>query len=293
MEIPNNIQVVARYCDLKKWSAFTKKNYVCALRRFLYHYKHIKDHEHINDAMVEDYLLTIPGRSSRCTTHSVIKLWFRLKGQPNKLKYTPYPDKEDKLPIHVNQQEFIKMIQVCHNEKHRAIICLMFDCGLRVSEVINLKLNDIDASNMVINIIQSKGRKDRKVKLTTALLSIIQNYCAIYNPVNYLFSGQSNSMQYSTRSIQQVIKQLSKKADIKKQFTPHKFRHGYAMSLLENGETLDSIGHQLGHNNKKTTEIYARINNKVIQKIQSPLEQILNRQNSSTNALLGVPVQTP
>lgn len=283
MEIPKNIELVTRYCDLKKWSAFTKKNYVSALKRFLYHYKHIKDHEHINDGMVEDYLLTIPGRSSRCTAHSVIKLWFQLKGQPNKLKYTPYPEKEDKLPIHVNQEEFIKMIQACDNHKHRVIISLMFDCGLRVSEVINLKLNDIDYSNKLINVNQAKGRKDRRVKLSAAMQAIIEIYIQTHNPQIWLLNGQmakgSNTItQYSVRSCQQIIKALRLKAQITKPFTCHKFRHGFAMNLLENGTDIENIADLMGHKNSKTTKIYARMNNTVIQKTESPLEQILKTQ---------------
>ena len=172
------------------------------------------------------------------------------------------------------------MIAVCQNKKHRAIICLMFDCGLRVSEVVNLKLENIDDSNMILNIKQAKGRKDRKVKFTKVLQSILIDYYNEYLPQDYLFNGQLKS-QYSIKSCQEVVKQLTQKANISKAFTPHKMRHGFAMTLLENGATLDEIGNQMGHNSKKTTEIYARMNNNVIQKIESPLEQII-KENSLT-----------
>lgn len=252
----------------------TNKNYCSALRSFLYKHKsysHLKD---ISDEVILKYLLSIPGRSNRCTHHSAIKLMYRVHGFKNKMRFIPYPEKEDKLPVHVNKSEFIKLLSVCQNKKHRAIICLMFDCGLRVGEVINLKISDIDQSNMLLNIRQGKGRKDRKVKFTSVLYSVLMDYYNEYLPEEYLFNGQSKS-KYTIKSCQEVVKQLTTKAGINKDFTPHKFRHGYAMTLLENGATLDEIGNQMGHNSKKTTEIYARMNNAMIQKIESPLEQIL------------------
>lgn len=260
----------------------TNKNYCSALRMFLYHsdhigYSHLKD---ISDPIVLKYLLSIPGRSNRCTHHTAVKLMFRLHGFPNKLRYIPYPDKEEKMPIHVNKEEFLKMITVCKNNKHRAIIALMFDSGLRVSEVVDLKISDLDESNMIINVVQAKGRKDRRVKFSKVLLGILQDYMSEYNPIIYLFNGQSGAAQYSVKSCQEVVKQLTKKAGIAKNFTPHKFRHGFAMGLLENGTDIRRIQNQMGHNDPKTTEIYARMNNKVIQDIESPLEQIM-RQNGN------------
>ena len=287
------IQKVSDYIDqkfIKKEGEIvsnTNRSYCSALRMFLYddrhkHYSHLKD---ISDEVVLQYLLSISGRSNRCTHHTVIKLMFRLHGFGNKMRYIPYPEKEDKLPIHVNKDEFIKMINVCHNNKHRAIICLMFDCGLRVSEVINLKIENIDESNMIINVVQGKGRKDRKIKLSKFLLGILHDYMSEYNPIIYLFNGQGDLAQYSVKSCQEVVKQLTKKAGITKHFTPHKFRHGFAMTLLENKTTLDEIGNQLGHHSTKTTQIYARINNTVIQNIESPLEQIM-KQNKIGNKLI-------
>lgn len=287
MDIGKVVKRVSDYIDQKyikkegEEISNTNRNYCSALKMFLYHkehvgYSHLKD---ISDDVILKYLLAIPGRSNRCTHHSAIKMMYRVHGFPNKMRYIPYPEKEDKLPVHVNKSEFIQMMSICKNNKHRAIISLMFDAGLRVSEVINLKIADIDESNMLLNIIQGKGRKDRKVKLTGVLLSILRAYMSEFNPIIYLFNGQSGSAQYSIKSCQEVVKHLSKKAGITKHFTPHKFRHGFAMTLLENRTTLDEIANQMGHHTTKTTEIYARINNKVIQNIESPLEQIM-RENS-------------
>lgn len=283
------VQKVSDYIDQKYMKkdgediSNTNRNYRSALRMFLHDPRHVAFYnlKDISDDAILQYLLSIPGRSNRCTHHSAIKIMLRLHGFPNKMRYIPYPEKEDKLPVHVNLQEFAAMMAVCENLKHRAILALMFDCGLRVSEVVNLKLSDIDSSNMLVHVRQSKGKKDRSVKMSGVLLSILRTYFVSYQPKEYLFNGQSKE-RYTVKSCQEVVKQLCRKADIKKAFTPHKFRHGYAMALLENGSTLDEIGNQMGHESKKTTEIYARMNNKVIQKIQSPMEQIMSQQQTTT-----------
>jgi integrase/recombinase XerD len=290
METTNNVKLVVDYCKHKQWSERTITNYSYALKRFLLAFPKVYQHDHISDADISDYLLKIEGRSSRCTAHSVIKLWFMIKGQKNKLKFVPYPEKQDKLPIHVNKQEFLQIMSVCTNEKHRVIIALMFDCGLRVSEVVNLKISDIDASNMQLKIIQAKGRKDRIVKLSKLMLMLINNYIEIYKPVYWILNGQkpkgtTETTQYTTRSCEQIVIQLREKAGITKKFTPHKFRHGYAMNLLENGTDLNRIANQMGHNSTKTTEIYARMNNNVIQSIESPLEQIFKNQINNQNEI--------
>lgn len=280
-EIVNTVKLFQEFILFKYKSKNTAKNYGSAITSFLFAHKEISRATDINANMIIKYLMQFENLSTRRNNHSAIKLFYKYKskhGESSKFRYIPYPEKEDKLPIHVNKDEFIQMIQVCNNLKHKTIICLMFDCGIRVSEVINLKLSDIDMSNMILNIRQSKGRKDRKVKFTSILFNIIQQYYNEYAPVEYLFNGQFSN-KYSIKSCQEIVKQLAKKAGIDKGFTPHKFRHGYAMTLLENGATLDEIGNQLGHNSKKTTEIYARMDNRIIQKIESPLEQIVKSSN--------------
>lgn len=279
MEILKNVNLLRDYIMLKYQSHNTAKNYCGALTMFLVHFKDYPEPKAVSDEKIIDYLLQIPGHSNRRTHHSAIKLFYKIKGQPHKFRFIPYPEKEDKLPIHVNLDEFYQMVSVCTNEKHRLIITIMFDAGLRVSEVCNLKLQDIDQSNMLLNILHAKGRKDRKVKLSGILLQMIRSYCIAHKPDTYLFNGQG-SLQYTVKSCQEVVKQLCAKAGIQKHFTPHKFRHGFAMTLLENGETLSSIKNQLGHESEKTTEIYARMNNKVIQKIESPLEQLIRDKGS-------------
>lgn len=291
MEILNNVKSFRQFILFKYRSENTAKAYGSAVASFLAHHSELKEPKDINADQIIAYLMKYDNLSSRRNAHSAIKLFYRYKsrhGESSKFRFIPYPEKPDTLPVHVNKEEFMKIMSVCENKKHRAIICLMFDCGLRVSEVVNLKLSDIDRSNMLLNIRQSKGRKDRKVKFTSVLYAILMDYYNEYLPEEYVFNGQFKN-QYSIKSCQEIVKQLSEKAGITKKFTPHKFRHGYAMSLLENGSTLDEIGNQMGHNSKKTTEIYARMNNNVIQKIQSPLEQIVQSNGIMGKNILSLP----
>lgn len=274
MEILNNVKCLREHIMLKYGSENTAKNYCSALTMFLVHFKQYPEPKSVCDQKIIEYLLGIPGHSNRRTHHSAVKMFYHIKGQTHKFRFIPYPEKEDKLPIHVNKDEFFKMVSVCENEKHRLVITIMFDAGLRVSEVCKLKLEDIDRANMVLNILGAKKKKDRKVKLSPILLQMIISYYYAFKPQTYLFNGQS-SLQYSHKTCQEVVKQLRTKAGIQKHFTPHKFRHGFAMTLLENGAAMSEIQNQLGHESEETTKIYARMNNTIIQKIESPLEQMM------------------
>ena len=149
------------------------------------------------------------------------------------------------------------------------------DGGLRVSEVINLKIADIDSKQMKITIRQSKGRKDRQIKLSVILLKYLRDYAREYKPNLYLFNGQNGELQYSIRSCQKLFHNYAEKAGIKRKIKFHENRHGYAMSLLENGTDIERIKDLLGHSSSKTTRIYARMNNNVIQRELSPMEQIV------------------
>lgn len=280
-EIVNAVKSFREFIMFRYKSENTAKNYGSAVALFLSKHNVSRASDITADEIIK-YLLEFQNLSTRRNAHSAIKLFYKYKsrhGESSKFRFIPYPEKPDTLPIHVNKSEFIKIFSICKNKKHKAIICLMFDCGLRVSEVIRLKIKDIDKSNMLLNIVQSKKRKDRRIKLTNVMLNILMDYYNEYLPENFLFNGQSKE-QYTVKSCQNVVKQLTEKAGISKDFTPHKFRHGFAMALLENGAKLSEIGNQMGHDSEKTTQIYARINNTIIQKIESPLEQIINQSNN-------------
>lgn len=172
------------------------------------------------------------------------------------------------------KQKFSECSMFVRTKKHKAILGVLYACGLRVSELINLKLKHIDRSRMIINIIQAKGGKDRQTMLPESLLSLLEDYYREYLPVEYLFNGQ-NKEQYSARSVGEVVKQLAQKADIKnKKVYTHLMRHNCFTHMVENGVDIALIQRIAGHSSSKVTNIYLHISHNHISKINSPLNNI-------------------
>jgi site-specific recombinase XerD len=287
MNIEKYVSDLSEFIRYKFGETGTEKTYCGNVKLFLYKHQHIAQPKAITAKMIIDYLLAIPNLSTRYSAHSAIKFFYNFiqpHGESKKFKYIPYPEKVEYLPNAVTKEEFIALMQVCKNIKHQCIMMLAFDCGLRVSEIVNLKIANIRSDIMQVQVRQTKGRKDRYVKLTGILLSFLRNYFLEYKPLEYLFYGQyGKRTRYSVRSCQELLETYRIKANIPRHIKFHEQRHGYAMSLLENGTDLSKIQRNLGHNSPKTTEIYARMNNKVIQQTESPLEQIVREKD-----LLGI-----
>lgn len=186
-----------------------------------------------------------------------------------------YPKrKKNTLPKYISKPQVKKMIDETRNLKHRCIIMLLYSAGLRVSELINLKTIDIDSDSLLINISNSKGRKDRKVMLSEKVLTELRMYYKEFKPKVYLFEGQ-NKDHYSAKSIQNVVKEAAIRANINRRVTPHMLRHSFAIHLLENGTDIRYIQELLGHNSIQTTELYTYITDISKSKIKSPLDFIL------------------
>ena len=175
------------------------------------------------------------------------------------------PIKERKLPKVISKDVLIKKINCISNLKHKAILQLTYSVGLRVSEVVNLKILDIDSNRMIINIVQSKGNKDRVVPLSINVLETLREYYKQYHPKEYLFNGQFK-LQYSSHSCQSIFKKY-----INKDMKFHTLRHSFATSLVENGTNLAIIQKLLGHSSSKTTEIYTHVSNKLLLEVNLPI----------------------
>ncbi len=147
----------------------------------------------------------------------------------------------------------------------------LYSAGLRLGEVIELKVKDIDSKRMVIRITTAKGKKDRYVMLSNKLLSLLRDYYKEYRPKDYLFEGQKGD-KYSARSIQAILKQALKKAKVTKKASVHTLRHSFATHLLESGTDIRIIQQLLGHNSIKTTQIYTQVSISKITEIKSPLD---------------------
>jgi site-specific recombinase XerD len=175
------------------------------------------------------------------------------------------PRSEKKLPQIIEKEFLLKKISEIQNLKHKAIISLAYSTGMRVSEVCNLKISDIDSKRMLITVRQAKGRKDRVVPLSENILKLLREYFLEFRPNEYLFNGQ-NSLRYSHRSCNQIVKKY-----LGEKYHFHLLRHSQATALLEAGTDLRIIQKVLGHKNVKTTEVYTHVSNSILQKINLPI----------------------
>lgn len=263
----------------RKYRDNTVKNYSYCVALFLSKFKTKDSVKHISEADIKEFLYSFTEHNTQRAYHSAIKKLFHyVAKQPNKFKYIQYCKKKEKLPIVLSVDEIGNIIHCASNLKHKTILCLMYSTGMRVGEVISLKLADIDSSRMVINIVNAKGGKDRQVALDPTLLQLLRLYFKQYLPKVFLFNGQ-NDLQYSERSIAQFIQKYANVAGIKKRVYPHLIRHCYATHLHEGGTDLSIIQKLLGHSNIKTTQIYSHISHNHISKIKTPLQGIIKSNN--------------
>jgi len=249
------------------------KNYTSCLEVFLS--KIDKDHpKNINEMDIKGFLNNCIRPNTQRNYHSAIKLFYDICfNQKQKFKNIPYTKAEKRLPIVLSVDEVQRMFDVCVNLKHKVILSLLYSCGLRVSELINLKWEHIDRARMVINIIGAKGNKDRQVMLSAVLIPVLECYFLEYKSKVYVLNGQFG-LKYSAGSVLQVMKQLGAKANIGKRVWTHQMRHNSFTHMVENGVDINLIQKLAGHNNVKTTLIYTHISGNLISKIQSPLSNI-------------------
>ena len=189
----------------------------------------------------------------------------------------PRPKTPYILPKVISEQKILKGLQTIENLKHKAILFTAYSAGLRVSEVVRIKIADIDSDRMQIRIEAAKGKKDRMVTLAKATLVVLRAYFEQYKPKKYLFEGQNGEEHYSPRSAQTVFNQQFERIGLPKYFSFHSLRHSYATHLLENGTDIKYIQELLGHNDIKTTLRYTHVSKKAIEKIESPLDKILRK----------------
>lgn len=275
MNIGKYIQLYSEDLKLKNYAKSSIENYCSQLSVFLNDFEKIATKPtEISERQIKEWLLKTNTINSRKHKISAIKLFYHLTvKQPLKFKNIEYPRSEKKLPIVLSVDEIQKMFTVCENLKHKVILALLYSCGLRVSELINLKWSHIDRSRMIINIIQAKGNKDRQVMLTLELIPLLEKYWNEYKSKEYVLNGQFD-LQYSSRSIGEVIKQLASKAGINKRVYTHLMRHCAFTHMAENGIDINLIQRLAGHSNVKTTAIYLHTSHNLVSKIKSPLNYI-------------------
>ena len=206
---------------------------------------------------------------------NAIKFYFEQVLHREKLFFEeiPRPKKKSILPKVISKNDIVKIFSQVDNPKHSLMLKLCYGMGLRVSEIVNLKITNIDSQRMLVHIEAAKGKKDRYVPLPVSILDDLRNYYRAYRPKAYLFEGQYGG-QYAVRSVQAVFKNVMRKAKINKSVGIHGLRHSYATHLLECGTDMVFIQKLLGHKDIKTTEIYAKVSNRQLGKIKSPLDDL-------------------
>lgn len=275
MRIPKYITEFRNELQRKGYRDNSIKNYVSCVELFLQHFdSKVTEPIKVNEAQIKEYLRSFKEHNTQRAVHSAIKTFYKyVCRQPEKFKYIEYCKRSRKLPIVLSVEEIQRLFNVCTNLKHRAIIALMYSTGLRVGEVIALKIENIDSDRMVINIQNAKGGKDRQVMLNQNLLGLLRRYFKEYRPKEYLFNGQ-NDIQYSERSIAQFLKHYAERAELNKRIYPHLIRHCSFTHLVENGVDINLIQRLAGHQSVKTTNLYIQTSHNLISRIQSPLQLI-------------------
>jgi site-specific recombinase XerD len=182
-----------------------------------------------------------------------------------------------KLPSILSREEIKSIFDVTENLKHKAILMTVYSAGLRVSEVCNLKIKDIDSKNMQILIRQGKGKKDRYSLLSKVNLEVLREYWKRYHPTEYLFSGSGGTGSISHRSVQRMLERSIKKTGITKKSSVHTLRHSFATHLLEDGTDICYIQRLLGHAQITTTTVYLHLRRMDLLNIKSPLDTLLDK----------------
>ncbi len=273
------IKRFVEWMEQKRYSRSTQKTYAQALGLFLAYYKD-KDVETLKgkdiDAFITNYV--IKNKLSISYQNQVInacKLFFsKVLCRSVVVEKLERPKREFQLPHVLSKEEVKRILQSISNVKHRTILSLIYACGLRRSELIHLRITDINGDRKCLMVRQGKGKKDRMVPLSEKTLNMLREYYKTYKPSYWLFEGQTKGTTYSPTSIRSILKKACKKAGINKPVTPHWLRHSYATHLMENGTDTRYVQELLGHKSIKTTTIYTHVTEKSLENIRSPFDDL-------------------
>jgi len=266
---------------LKAYSTNTIRTYKSELSYFLKYFESF-ELKTVTKEQIESYIFYMITKykiseSKQNTTINAIKFYYeQVLGKPREYYEIQRPKKLKSLPNVLSQEEVFKLINTPENIKHKAILYTIYSCGLRINELLNLRINDIRKDDSYVFIKGAKGKKDRRSLLSENLLEILRSYYIKYKPAYWLFEGQDGG-KYSATSIQKIFRRAQQKSGASPWSTPHTLRHSFATHLLENGENLRNIQVLLGHESTKTTEVYTHVTNMANKMIKNPLDSILKK----------------
>jgi len=261
-----------------RYSTNTIDSYTFMFKEFINYYPD-KELGDITEEEIVGYLQYLVTERKISTSYqnqaiNAIKFYYeRVLGGRRKVYLIERPREEKFLPEVLSQEEVTALLNAIDNLKHKAVLMTIYSGGLRISELINLKIKDIDSNRMQIRIEQGKGKKDRYTLLGQKTLEVLRSYVKQYQPREWLFEGV-NYGPFSETSIKKALKTALEKTKITKHVTPHTLRHSFATHLLESGTDLRYIQSLLGHQSTKTTEIYTHITVKGFDQIKNPLDRL-------------------
>lgn len=279
LQIAESLNKLKQWLTHKRYSESTIKTYIESAKAFLM-FVHPKSLQEIDNDDMVDFVneCIIKKKLSYAYQNQVInavKIFFReIEHSKFDVEKFERPRRQHLLPNVLSKEEISSILRAHINVKHRTMLSLIYACGLRRSELLNLKPVDIDGNRKLLLIRQSKGKKDRIIPLSMKIIEMLREYYKLYKPAIWLFEGQRKGEQYSEKSLQSVLKQSLEKARIQKPVTLHWLRHSYATHLLESGTDLRYIQELLGHKSSKTTEIYTHVSTRSLQKIKSPFDDL-------------------
>lgn len=269
---------------LRNYSPKTIKTYLSCLRNFVSYIKP-KHPREANYAEIKNYLLYLL-QTKHFTASSVNQvfnalrfLYVELYKKPFIIESLPRPHKEKKLPDVLNENEILRIFKAVTNLKHQTMLMIAYASGLRVSELVRLKIEDIDGSRGLIHIRNAKGKKDRFTVFPESMREQLVAYWKKYKlgATGWLFPGDTKDKHLATRSIQAVFARAIKSSGITKKVSMHTLRHSFATHLLEHGTDLRYIQALLGHQSVRTTEVYTHVSTKSLGQVRSPLDFLMRK----------------
>jgi integrase/recombinase XerD len=278
-EMAKHLKVFKQWLEHKRYSASTVRTYINSVSSFLRFMqpKSCADIE-TKDLVLYVHQYLLPNKFSYSFQNqavNAVKLFFQtVRGSKIDIGQIERPRREHKLPNVLSKEEISGILNATLNIKHRTMLALIYACGLRRSELLNLRPENIDSKRHMLIILNAKGKKDRVVPISDKVITMLREYFKFYRPKEWLFEGQVNKEQYSASSLHEILKNAVKKAGIRKPVSLHWLRHSYATHLLESGTDLRYIQELLGHKSSKTTEIYTHVSERSLQNIVSPFDNL-------------------
>lgn len=267
------LQKTENILKLKNYSPKTIKAYLFYIKEYLSFakQKNIKDkHVAIEMLLLEKYNRGQSSQTVNLNLNAIKFFYNHVLQAKEKIAFT-CAKRNKKLPVVLSKKEIEKILLSIDNQKHKIMISLGYAAGLRVSEIVDLKVKDIDHSELLLHIKNAKGKKDRISVLPKRLKKNIENLVAGKKGNDFVFESNRGG-KLTTTSVQKVFHRALQKTGIKKEATFHSLRHSFATHLLENGTDVRYVQELLGHANIRTTQIYTKVTNPAIKNIKSPLD---------------------